>query len=142
MDRKTLHALNTILRRDSKDTTYKFALLRALIEISNESEQHLVAETDDEVVFPLGLVLEKWLLYYYPIIEAGLPQKSGEDPDNRTTKGIAFRGSFKKLTDHYSGRLGFSAFFRDYRTGQLPRRWAPCCSICSLNCARRSPGTR
>jgi len=80
VDNRTLHALNTILRRDSKDTTYKFALLRALIEISTEADQHLSRETEDHVVFPLGLIIEKWLLYYYPLIEKELPQKHGEDP--------------------------------------------------------------
>jgi len=45
------------------NTTYKFALLRALIEISTEADQHLICETEEQVVFPLGLIIEKWLLY-------------------------------------------------------------------------------
>lgn len=56
-----------ILRYESKDTTYKFALLRGLIEISSESP-HIKQEADF-VTAPFGLLVEKWVQYYWPIVE-------------------------------------------------------------------------
>lgn len=71
--------VSSIIERDSKDTTYKFALLRAVIEISQEYG-HLKREEENRVVFPTGLIMEKWLRYYYPLIESPefIPQKNGE----------------------------------------------------------------
>ena len=120
MKKDTLNSINTILQRDSKDTTYKFALLRALVEITNEADQHLQSSDAQSVEFPTGLILEKWVLYYYPIIEAGLPQKHGEDLGDSAAKGIAFRSQFKAVIDFYASRGGFDAFYRDYKTEGVP----------------------
>jgi len=111
--------INTIIERDSKDTTYKFALLRAAIEISQEYP-HLKKEENGKVSFPLGLLVEKWLFYYYPLIESSefVPQKNGETP--QTGKQIAFRSDFRKITDYYKSRGGFSAFNSDYQNGTIP----------------------
>ena len=68
--------INTIIERDSKDTTYKYALLRGAVEISQEY-QHLKRETGNRIEFPLGLLVEKWLLYYYPFIESDIPRNPG-----------------------------------------------------------------
>jgi len=43
-------------KRDSKDTTYKFALLRAVIDLSQEYA-HLKQDRGDLVEFPLGLLI-------------------------------------------------------------------------------------
>ena len=82
-DLQNFKTINTIIERDSKDTTYKFALLRSVIEVSQEF-QHLRKEAGDLVSLPLGLLIEKWLLYYYPIIESQefLPQMHGEKEDS------------------------------------------------------------
>ena len=42
-DLQNFKTINTIIERDSKDTTYKFALLRGAVEISQEY-QHLKRE--------------------------------------------------------------------------------------------------
>jgi HNH endonuclease len=102
-----------ILRYESKDTTYKFALLRGLIEISSESP-HIKAETE-YVTAPFGLLVEKWVQYYWPIIEQDIPQKHGGEK----TKPLAFRRIFKTLTDVYSRKGGFTQFRHDYHNGRL-----------------------
>ncbi len=109
--------INTIIERDSKDATYKFALLRGVIEISQEY-QHLGKEAGDRISLPLGLLIEKWLLYYYPIIESQefLPQLHGEKIDS-IHKRISFRPLFKEVTDYYAGKGGFSVFYNDYVNG-------------------------
>jgi hypothetical protein len=48
-----------ILRYESKDTTYKFALLRGLIEVSSESPHMKVGP--GFVSAPFGLLVEKWV---------------------------------------------------------------------------------
>jgi hypothetical protein len=117
--------INTILERDSKDTTYKFALLRGVIEISQEHEG-LAREVGEEVEFPLGLLVEKWILYYYPLVEPDLvipQQRSGESRAGGHR--IAFRSDLKRVTDYYRDFGGLSAFYRDYVSGSLPGEVEP-----------------
>jgi len=111
--------INAIIERDSKDATYKFALLRGAIEISQEYG-HLKRESGDRIDFPLGLLIEKWLLYYYPLIEGTnfIPQKNGESKNSQYQ--IAFRKSFRKITEYYDTCGGFSAFYNDYLNGTIP----------------------
>jgi hypothetical protein len=103
-----------ILRYESKDTTYKFALLRGLIEISSGSLPHIEARAHF-VTAPLGLLVEKWVLYYWPIVEQDIPQKHGGEK----TKPLAFRSDFKELTDVYSRKGGYAQFRHDYHNGRL-----------------------
>ncbi len=114
-----LKRINRIIESDSKDTTYKFALLKGVIEISQEYA-HLREEIGSEVFFPLSLLVEKWLLYYYPLIEGPrfFPQKNGELPGRG--RQIAFRDDFRKITDYYHGKGGLSVFNRDYESGTIP----------------------
>jgi hypothetical protein len=103
-----------ILRYESKDTTYKFALLRGLIEISSES-LHLITVGADFVTAPFGLLVEKWVQYYWPIVEQDIPQKHGGEK----TKPLAFRSDFKKLTEVYTRKGGYAQFRHDYHNGRL-----------------------
>lgn len=112
--------INTIIERDAKDTTYKFALLRGVIEISQE-HAGLGRGSGPDVEFPLGLLVEKWILYYYPLIEPDeiIPQqRSGEC--RAGGRRIAFRNDLKRVTDHYRPLGGLSAFYRDYVSGTFP----------------------
>ena len=93
MNKKLFATLNTILKKDSKDATYKFALLRALVEISEEAEHHIVRTDKDMVVLPLGLIINKWLYYYYSLIEQDMPQRNGEEPGHLEGKKLSFRCS-------------------------------------------------
>lgn len=103
-----------ILRYESKDTTYKFALLRGLIEISSES-LHLINVGANFVTAPFGLLAEKWVQYYWPIVEQDIPQKHGGEK----TKPLAFRSEFKELTEVYSRKGGYAQFRHDYHNGRL-----------------------
>ena len=96
-----------ILRYESKDTTYKFALLRGLIEISSESP-HITLGTDF-VRVPFGMLIEKWIQYYWPFVEQELPQKHGGEK----FKPLAFRTLFKTLTDVYMRKGGYAQFRHD-----------------------------
>ena len=121
-DLENFKTINTIIERDSKDTTYKYALLRGAVEISQEY-QHLKRESGDRIEFPLGLLIEKWLLYYYPFIESEIPQKAGEDKE--AAKQLSFRKTFRKITGFYAEQGQFSEFYKDYSRGSIPSAVVP-----------------
>jgi len=113
--------LNTILERDATNTTYKYALLRGLSEIC-QHYTHYMELDDDRVWFPLGLLVEKWLLYYYPIFASTqfIPQKSSEQDLDKPGYKISFRNQFNKITSYYEDKGGLSVFYGDYRKGRVP----------------------
>jgi hypothetical protein len=116
-DLRNFKTINTIIERDSKDTTYKYALLRGAVEISQEY-QHLKHKNGNRIEFPLGLLVEKWLLYYYPFIENNIPQKAREDKPR--AKQISFRKFFRPITEYYADNGKFSGFYKDYMKGTIP----------------------
>lgn len=111
-----IREISTIIERDSKDTTYKFALLKACIEIIHRYD-HFAVKTKDRVTFPLGLVILKWLEYYYPIFEYPefVPQKKGDS----LFRSLAFRKHFNQLIPHYQKGSGFLQLQRDLRDGKV-----------------------
>ena len=111
-----IQEISTIIERDSKDTTYKFALLRACIQITQDYG-HFEEKKQGEVFFPLGLVVLKWLEYYYPIFENNrfVPQKNGDSP----THSLAFRNAFNEIIHQYSSGLGYYQFNRDLKNGSF-----------------------
>ncbi len=119
MKNETFRILQSVLGKDSTDTTYKYALLRAMIEISDEYDHQLISISDKEVVFPFGLIIEKWLFYYYPIIEAGLPQRNGANPNDPKSQKIVFRSELENLIERYKEKGGYHAFVRDYRSARM-----------------------
>jgi SAM-dependent methyltransferase len=124
---RTTHAVDeieTIITRDKKVATYKLALLRALCEIA-QTESHMAKwRPDERVEVPLGLVAEKWLLYYWPIVEldvvtdswAVMPQTQGMEQK----KPIAFRRPLRDLIRFYLAHGGLSGFYHDYKSGTVP----------------------
>ncbi len=118
MNTETIKSLNFIIERDNKDTTYKFALLRSVIETVQYFD-HLRREKDNKVIFPLGLLIEKWILYYYPLIENNIPQKHGENK-SYLSKTLAFKYDLEKLVNYYKNKGGISVFYSDYKNGNLP----------------------
>ncbi|MGB6084909.1 hypothetical protein [Moheibacter sp.] len=79
MNNQVFYNISKIIERDSKSTTYKFALLRGVIDIIQENSPYIRIE-DNRLYIPTGLLIEKWLLYYYPILESQtiIPQINGE----------------------------------------------------------------
>jgi hypothetical protein len=114
-------AVNSIVERDSTFATYKYALLRGTIEICREYP-HLKREEGSRVYFPLGLLIEKWLLSYYPILSADrfIPQQGGEKED--TSRQISFRRAFQQVIDFYRDIGGYSQWYSDYQRGRIPKQ--------------------
>ena len=122
----TIRTINAIIEQDAKDATYKFALLRGAIDICQQYS-HLKNIQREVNVYPLGLLAEKWLYYYYPIIahETFIPQRSSEPEDPSARGTLRFRPHFAKVTDYYRERGGFDVFWNEYTSGNLSEDIAP-----------------
>ena len=115
MNREVFTNISKIIERDSKSTTYKFALLRGVIDIIQDNSPY-ISFSSNRVHFPLGLLIEKWLLYYYPFLESktNIPQING-------SANLAFGLQFKKIISEYETRGGFSAFYNDLKNKGIPK---------------------
>lgn len=118
MSPEIFHNISKIIERDSKSTTYKFALLRGVIDVIQENSPYMDINKDF-VRIPTGLLVEKWLLYYYPIFDAQLSitQIHGN-------ASLAFSKEFNDLVNAYKGGGGFSAFYNDFSRNGIPNRLA------------------
>lgn len=115
MNINNLLNISKIIERDSKTTSYKFALLRGVIEIIQENSP-FITYSDNRVSFPFGLLIEKWLLYYYPILNSSIkiPQIYGNS-------NLAFETQLKRIINIYERAGGFSAFYNDLKNKGIPR---------------------
>ncbi len=110
MNTDTFTNISKIIERDSKSTTYKFALLRGTIDIIQDNSPYIkISETIVEI--PLGLLIEKWLIYYYPILDSKIliPQINGVNTQ------LAFQIQFQTIINYYGKVGGLSTFYNDLR---------------------------
>lgn len=111
--------IESIINHDKKDATYKLALLRALCDIAQTSYRYVRWHPDGTVSVPLGLVTERWLYYYWPLVDTGseplIPQKRGME----INKTIAFRKELTALASHFRGQNGLSRFHGEFQAGIL-----------------------
>jgi SAM-dependent methyltransferase len=85
--------IETIINRDKKTATYKLALLRALCDIAQTASHQVRWHANETVSVPLGLVAERWLYAYWPLLEAGIRQIRG--------RGVAFGPSLLELAGEF-----------------------------------------
>jgi len=62
--------LTAILSKDSKDSTYKYALLRAMVQCVTDQNPHKEKAENGWITYPFGLLIYYWILYYYPIFSS------------------------------------------------------------------------
>ncbi len=107
--------ISKIIERDSKVTTYKYALLRGIIDIIQDNSPYM-SFSDDKVNIPTGLLIEKWILYYYPILESPtyIPQINGD-------VSLAFGNLLNQIISRYRPIGGFSAFYNDLKNKGIPK---------------------
>ncbi len=91
--REPLNIIDSILREDSKVTTYKFALLRALAETASYSYNSAKWLPDRMAAVNIDTIAEKWLDYYWPIITAETFIIQGQDIKKERESDIKFRKS-------------------------------------------------
>ena len=108
---RPIDTIESILNKDAKVATYKLALFRSFANIAT-TNYNLAQWTDDgRVKISTQALAEKWIEYYWPIIEADIKQTTG--------RAIAFRKQLKSLVDYYRNRGGLSAFSLEYRNRKL-----------------------
>lgn len=120
MSVETFQKLATILELDATDNTYKYALLRAISEICRINT-HLMERKGNQVIFPIGLIVEKWLLYYWQIFEYQpfIPQMPERYHGKRRDR-LQFRDKFDAVIQYYRKRNGLSQFYNDYLNEEIP----------------------
>ncbi len=116
---RPIDQIEGILNHDKKSATYKFALFRALSELATQSPNSVTWLADGKVGLPVRFVCEKWLQYYWPLVESEtfIPQLNGEQ--RGAGKSIKFRVNLSLLIDQYRALGGYSAFRIDRNKGTL-----------------------
>jgi len=112
---RPIDRLESIINRDRKTATYKLALLRALCDMALTAWPLARWEPDGTVSVPLSEIAKRWLLYYWPIIEADgalIPQTAGEYDGSRR---MAFRSALSELVGNYRKIGGLPAFLADLK---------------------------
>ncbi|MHA8070130.1 HNH endonuclease domain-containing protein [Aquirufa ecclesiirivi] len=114
MNKEVFYNISKIIERDSKSSTYKFALLRGVIDIILDNSP-FIQPNEFHVQIPMGLMVEKWMLYYYPILESEIliPQINGN-------ANLAFSKQFEEIIQYYKLRGGFSSFYNDLKSKGIP----------------------
>jgi len=119
---RSVDQIESVISKDQKDATYKLALLRALCAIAQTEGQTVSWANDGFVEIPLGLIAEKWLFYYWPIValdrddgKVVMPQKRGMEE----RMPIAFRKAMRTLIRAYGDR-GLNAIYSDYKSASVP----------------------
>lgn len=116
MDTQVFSHISKIIERDSKSSTYKFALLRGVMDIIQDNSPYITF-SDGRVHFPTGLLIEKWLLYYYPILRSDIPI-----PMIHGRSKLAFQEQFESIIRQYARQGGedFSCFYNDLSNKGIP----------------------
>ena len=65
LDIEAFRQINHVIEHDATSSTYKFALLKNVIEVCQKYD-HLIQESGEIVEIPLGLVMEDWTFDYFP----------------------------------------------------------------------------
>ena len=112
---QSLKELTQIINKESKTTTYKFALLRSVIE-SIHKYNHYCKHDSEHIRLPMGLLVMFWIKYYYPILayKKHIPQING---NNRP---LVFRNHLSPVISYYDRSLGFTEFYKHLQQGNIP----------------------
>ena len=102
--------IRNIVVNDNKSSTYKVALLRALLRVAEGHPGAVIDQTNDHVVIPLGLVALYWLKLFKPLVDHhNLLQNS--DPN----KGLGFikPKGWQQLTSYSNDDFYIGAHYND-----------------------------
>jgi SAM-dependent methyltransferases len=100
--------IRNIVVNDSKSSTYKLALLRALLRIADGHPGAVIEQTDQHIRLPLGLVALYWLKLYKPLVDQYDMQQNSSN-----TKGLSFIKSagWSQLTSVSNNDLYIGAYY-------------------------------
>jgi SAM-dependent methyltransferase len=116
-----LPLLRRIILNDSKTSTYKLALLRAITASADAVSGLADIDDGERVVIPMGVVALNWLRLYLPLLRANLPQSA---INRRRGEGLGFvtTAGAEGLIDEFETRLlRVGALIADAATAQRVR---------------------
>lgn len=98
---RPIDQIESILNRDRKEATYKFALIRALAEIATQEARSAVWSGAGTVGIPIQRIAERWLLYYWPVLAHphNIPQSRAEAAGGKPLK---FRSALSALMEPFA----------------------------------------
>jgi protein-L-isoaspartate O-methyltransferase/5-methylcytosine-specific restriction endonuclease McrA len=111
--------IESIINDDKKNSTYKYALLRAMCDIAETEYGRVSVSSDGKAQVPTELLVNKWIAYYWPIMgqKSFLPQRYGEGQPG--VKDLAFRRSLTDLTEMFPGLGGAETMMNRDRRSNL-----------------------
>ena len=100
--------ISTILRHDSKQTSYKIALLRSINDVVLNFPD--LADTDRDVAIPLLLLADFWIAYYWSFVHPKQPIFQGPRAtlDGTPRNDMAFRPELRALRHTFHHQHGDS----------------------------------
>ena len=77
IDTNALREINYIIEHDSTSSTYKYVLLKSVINASQKYD-HLIKIENSRAIIPIGLIVEQWILDYMPFVFKEVSQQIPE----------------------------------------------------------------
>ncbi len=98
--------ISTILKHDTKVTSYKIALLRAINDVVLTYPDLRTYQSD--VAVPLKLLAEFWIAYYWPFVDPDNPIQQGQraQRQGQTINDMAFRPALTELRRQWEQVIG------------------------------------
>ena len=98
--------ISTILKHDSKVTSYKIALLRAINDVVLTYPDLRTYESP--VAVPMKLLAKFWVAYYWPFVDSAMPIQQGQQVkrDGKVRNDMAFRPALSELRVRWEQVVG------------------------------------
>lgn len=105
--------IRNIVINDSKSSTYKVALLRALLRLAEGHPGAVLDRTEDHIVLPIGLISLYWLKLFKPLID-----QYGMQQNASSNKGLGFikPNGWRKLESFLGSDFYLGARYTDLET--------------------------
>ena len=102
--------IRNIVVNDSKSSTYKVGLLRALLRIAEGHPGAVIEQTSEYVVLPVGLVALYWLKLYKPLVD-----QFGMQQNSNSSKGLGFitENGWERFAGYSSNDFYIGAHYTD-----------------------------
>jgi hypothetical protein len=98
--------ISTILKHDTKVTSYKIALLRAINDVVLTFPDLRTYQSD--VAVPLKLLAQFWTAYYWPFVDPDMPIQQGQQSirEGQSRNDMAFRPALTELRRQWEQGIG------------------------------------
>lgn len=117
LSQKGIYQIESILSQDSKDSTYKFALLKSFSQIASSPLNRFAKFENGYVFFPISMIVEKWIESYWKLMdtEIFIPQRNAE----QSSKRLAFRKPLEETIAFYKKQSvnPYHTFYNHFQNG-------------------------